>query len=62
MTDHIRRIQFYTHKAAAYSRTPWHKRNKYRFGRLMRYKAELNRRIEASGYRWKPAISLENAR
>lgn len=50
MTDHIRRIQFYTRKAAAYSRTPWNQRNRYRFNRLMQYKAELNCRLEAAGY------------
>ncbi len=62
MTEHIRRIQFYTRKAADYSRRPWHQRNPYRFNRLMKYKAELNRRIEAAGYRWKPSIDQENAR
>ncbi|REK54748.1 MAG: hypothetical protein C6W55_10485 [Thermobacillus sp.] len=60
MIEHIRRIQFYTRKAATYAtdRRPQHMRNRYRFERLMQYKAELNRRIKASGYRWKPAIPL----
>lgn len=49
MTKHIRRIQFYTRKAADYSadRRPRWQRNRYRFDRLMRYKAELNRRLAA---------------
>lgn len=51
MDDHIRRIQFYMRKAAEYSRTPWHRRNRYRFARLMAYKRALNRRLEAAGYR-----------
>jgi len=61
MIEHIRRIQFYTRKAADFAtdRRPRHKQNTYRFERLMRYKAELNRRIEASGYRWNPAIPLD---
>ena len=47
MTKHIRRIQFYTRKAADYSvdRRPRHQRNPYRYDRLMRYKDELNRRL-----------------
>lgn len=61
MIEHIRRIQFYTRKAADFAtdRRPRHKRNPYRFDRLMRYKAELNRRIETSGYHWKPSIPLD---
>ncbi|OUM86673.1 MAG: hypothetical protein BAA01_11760 [Bacillus thermozeamaize] len=61
MTKHIRRIQFYTRKAAAYAtdRRPRNQRNKYRFDRLMRYKAAMHRRIEADGYRWRPAIALD---
>jgi len=64
MTDHIRRIQFYTHKAAAYAtdRRPRHQRNRYRFDRLMAYKAAMHRRIEADGYRWRPAIALEDGK
>lgn len=60
MTKYIRRIQFYTRKAADYAadRRPRHMRNRYRFDRLMRYKAELNRRLAAEGYRWKPAIEM----
>ena len=61
MTDHIRRIQFYTKKAAEYSadRRPQHQRNPYRFDRLMKYKAAMHRRLEADGYRWRPAIEME---
>ena len=58
MTDHIRRIQFYTKKAAAYSRQK-SRRNQYRFKRLMAYKAALNNRLVAAGYKWTPAIPLE---
>ena len=61
MNQHIRRIQFYTRKAAAYvtDRRPRHQRNRYRFDRLMAYKAAMHRRIEADGYRWRPAIEME---
>ena len=61
MTDHIRRIQFYCRKAAAYAtdRRPRSQRNKYRFDRLMAYKAAMHRRIEADGWRWRPAIEME---
>lgn len=62
MKDHIRRIQFYTRKAAEWSqdRRPRCMKNPYRYDRLIRYKQELNRRIEADRYRWKPAIDLAN--
>jgi|HigsolmetaGSP12D_1036236.scaffolds.fasta_scaffold00074_58 hypothetical protein len=64
MIDHIRRIQFYTRKAAAYAtdRRPRHLRNRYRFDRLMAYKAAMHRRLEADGYRWRPAIALEDGK
>jgi len=64
MTNHIRRIQFYTKKAAAYAtdRRPRHQRNRYRFDRLMAYKAAMHRRIEADGWRWRPAIEMEGKR
>mgnify|MGYP001260803631 CR=1 FL=1 len=60
MTKYIYRISFYTRKAADYAadRRPRHMRNQYRFDRLMRYKAELNRRLAAEGYRWRPAIEV----
>jgi len=51
VNQHIRRIQFYCRKAAAYAtdRRPRHQRNRYRFDRLMAYKAAMHRRIEADG-------------
>jgi hypothetical protein len=60
MKTAFQRIQFYTRKAADYAadRRPRHMRNRYRFDRLMRYKAELNRRLAAEGYRWRPAIEV----
>jgi hypothetical protein len=60
MKSLIQRIQFYTRQAADYAadRRPRHLRNQYRFDRLMKYKAELNRRLAAEGYRWKPAIEV----
>jgi|GEM_PF-2671312 len=60
MTNHIRRIQFYTRKAAAYAldKRPRHQRNPHRFNRLMAYKAALNQRLEAERLKWKPAIEL----
>ena len=64
MNQHIRRIQFYCRKAAAYAtdRRPRYQRNKYRFDRLMAYKAAMHRRIEADGWRWRPAIEMEGKR
>ena len=64
MTKHIRRIQFYTRKAAAYAtdRRPRHQRNRYRFDWLMAYKAAMQRRIEADRWRWRPAIEMEGKR
>ena len=64
MTKHIRRIQFYCRKAAAYAtdRRPRHQRNRYRFDRLMAYKAAMQRRIEADRWRWRPAIEMEGKR
>ena len=61
MKEHIRRIQFYCRKAAAYvtDRRPRHQRNRYRFDRLMAYKAALHHRLEIDGYRWRPAIPLD---
>jgi len=60
MNNHIRRISFYTRKAADYAqdRRPRHLRNRYRFERLIRYKEALNRRLAAEGYRWRPAIEV----
>ena len=60
MTKYIYRISFSPRKAADYAadRRPRHMRNQYRFDRLMRYKAELNRRLAAEGYRWRPAIEV----
>ncbi|ALS27157.1 hypothetical protein IJ21_17560 [Paenibacillus sp. 32O-W] len=48
MKDHVKRVQFYTRMAARYSadHRPRHERNRYRFARLMRYKAALNARLE----------------
>lgn len=60
MTNHIRRIQFYTKKAAAYSHQRDH-RNPYRFKRLLAYKAALNNHLMAGGYKWTPAIPLERS-
>ena len=60
MKEHIRRIQFYTRKAAyATNRRPGYQRNRYRFDRLMAYKAAMHRRIEADGWRWRAAIEIE---
>ena len=42
----------------ATDRRPRHQRNRYRFDRLMRYKAAMHRRIEADGWRWR-AIEME---
>lgn len=50
----IRHIQFYTSKAATYLEAP----TPHRLRRLQAYQAELSRRLAASGYRWRPAISL----
>lgn len=55
MTNHIRRIQFFTKKAADYLERP----APHRLRRLLAYKAALTGRLEADGYRWRPAIRLE---
>lgn len=54
MKNHIQRIQFYTRKAAQYSRK--RQRDPHRYQRLMAYKAEMDRRLTAEGYRWVAAI------
>lgn len=55
MTNHIRRIQFFTKKAADYLERP----TPHRLRRLLAYKVALTGRLEADGYRWRPAIQLE---
>lgn len=54
---HIKRIAYYTRKAAQYSarRRKW----PHRYNRLMVYRAALNACLEAERLHWHPAIELE---
>jgi len=56
MKTNIQRLQYYTRKCAQYSQK--RRYDPHRVNRLLAFKTELNRRLEAERLRWKPAINI----